>query len=171
MVQALEHLYTDHPKSLSCTVDVIFHFFHGFSTLIILIGIIFIRSMMIKHADVVLLNSHVPKPHQAQISIIGNLVALFVFTMCSGVIISMFISSFFLFNLPRVQICRGINFTYSPEEQMKIFHRSMTRVAWGILTLLFTFSCHVRILRYKRQHNMSYFSHYRQNIVTANQTL
>ena len=47
----------------------------------------------------------------------------------------------------------------------------MTRVVGLILTLLASFSCHIRIINYGRRHNNSYFSHYRQNIVTANQTL
>jgi hypothetical protein len=171
MVLALENLFNDHPNSISCTLDVLAHFFHGFSTLMILIGILFIRSIMIKHAEDVRSNSHVHKLHQAEISLLGFLVAFFIFTICCGVLISIFISPLFPFKLVRVQMCRGINFTYSKEEQIKIGHRSMTRVACGILTLLFTVSCHVRILSYKRRHAKSYFSQYRQNIVTANQTL
>ena len=115
-VLALENLFNDHPNSIACTLDVLAHFFHGFSTLMILIGVIFIRSIMIKHAEDVRPNSGVPKPHQADISLVGFLVAFYIFTICCGVLISIFISPLFPFNLVRVQICRGINFTYSAEE-------------------------------------------------------
>ena len=119
MVLALENLFNDYPNSIACTLDVTAHFFHGFSTLMILIGIIFIRSMMIKHAEAVRPNSRVLKPHQAHVSLIGYLVAIFIFTICCGVLISIFISPLFPFNLVQVQMCRGINFTYSAEEENK----------------------------------------------------
>ena len=47
----------------------------------------------------------------------------------------------------------------------------MARVAFFSLVLLATISCHARIVSFRRRHNMSYFSNYRQNIATASQTL
>ena len=59
---------------------------------------------------------------------------------------------------------------YSEEETHKIISSWLTRLTIIILIFLAIFSCHVRIIVFKRRHNGSYFSHFKQNIETLHQT-
>ena len=59
---------------------------------------------------------------------------------------------------------------YSEEETHKIISSWLTRLIIIILIFLAIFSCQVRIIVFKRRHNSSYFSRFRQNIATLHQT-
>ena len=65
IIQALDDLFYDHHKSIFCSVQYMSNFIHGSSTLIVLLGTIFIRSMMVKHADNMRPDSLDCKSHQA----------------------------------------------------------------------------------------------------------
>ena len=88
IIQSLDLLFADSYKSVICSARYISYFIHGSSTLYVMVGIIFIRSMMIKHADNIRQDNLACKSHQARLSVIGILVAVLVFTGCIGVIIS-----------------------------------------------------------------------------------
>ena len=47
----------------------------------------------------------------------------------------------------------------------------MSRLVSLSIFAIATLSCHARIINYKRRHNMSYFSQFRQNIATMDQSL
>ena len=96
-VQSLEYVFSDHYRSILCSAQYMTGFFHGSSTLIILLGIIFIRLMMIKYADNIRTDSLDRKVHQARLSIIGILVVVFIFTFCIGVIINLVLFPLSLF--------------------------------------------------------------------------
>ena len=172
IILALENLFSDHQKSISCSTHTILYWVHGFSITMILLGVLFIRSIMIKHAEAVCPNSIRPHINQAEMKVIGLLVAILVFAICFGPAISFIVSPLFPFDFAGVQICRGIRISLSSHGNLKMIHDyGVVRVTMLMLTLLATVSCQVRIVRYQRRHNKSYFSHYRQNIVTANQTI
>ena len=50
-VQALDYLFLDHQKSILCSVLYLANIIFTFSSLVILLGTIFIRMMMIKRAE------------------------------------------------------------------------------------------------------------------------
>ena len=60
--------------------------------------------------------------------------------------------------------------SYSEEERHKIISSWLSRFIFIILITLAIFSCQIRIIVFKRRHNSSYFSHFRQNIATVHQT-
>ena len=60
--------------------------------------------------------------------------------------------------------------SYSEEERHKIISSWLSRLIFIILITLAIFSCQVRIIVFKRRHNSSYFSRFRQNIATLHQT-
>ena len=49
--QSLEYLFFDYSESIRCSAKYMSHFIHGTAILNLLLGSIFIRSMMVKHAD------------------------------------------------------------------------------------------------------------------------
>ena len=169
IIQSLDYLFADSYKSIICSARYISYFIHGSSTLYVMVGIIFIRSMMIKHADNIRQNNLACKSHQARLSFIGILVAVLVFTGCIGVIIGFILLPLSPFDLVLVRNCRGVSMLYSEEETHKIISSWITRLTIIILIFLAIFSCHVRIIVFKRRHNGSYFSHFKQNIETLHQ--
>ena len=171
LIHVLDSLFYDHQKSIFCSVQYMSNFIHATSTLNVLLGTIFIRSMMVKHADNMRPNSLDCKSHQARLSIIGILVAVFIFTFCSGVIIVLIFDPLSPFDFVLVRNCREVPISYSEEEMRKIMQGWLSRLVSLAIFALATFSCHVRIIQFKRRHNMSYFSHFRQNIATVDQSL
>jgi hypothetical protein len=170
IIQSLELLFTDSYKSIICSARYMAYFIHGSSTLYVMVGIIFIRSIMIKHADNIRQDNLACKSHQARLSVIGILVAVLVFTGCFGVIIGFILLPRSPFDFVLVRNCRGVSMSYSEEETHKIISSWLTRLIIIILISLAIFSCQVRIIVFKRRHNSSYFSHFRQNIATLHQT-
>ena len=69
IIQSLDNLFYDHHKSIFCSAQYMSNFIHGSSTLTVLLGTIFIRSMMVKHADNMRPDSLDCKSHQARLSI------------------------------------------------------------------------------------------------------
>ena len=70
-VQALDYLFLDHQKSILCSVLYLANIIFTFSSLVILLGTIFIRMMMIKHAENFQTDSFIRKAHQAYVRMIG----------------------------------------------------------------------------------------------------
>ena len=106
----LEYNFSDNYKSLLCSAKYISQFLHGALTVTLLVGIVFLRSMMVKYADNIRTNNC--KAHQANLSFIGILVAVFIFTCCLGNIMT-----FLIYPLPSsefvlVRNCRGVTFQY-----------------------------------------------------------
>ena len=147
------------------------HFIHGTAILSVLLGSIFIRSMMVKHADNIRPDIYECKRHQARVRIIGVLVAVFIFTLCIGVVLVLYLHSHTPFDFVVVRSCRGVPLTYPEDENKKIVRAWMSRLVSLSIFAIATLSCHVRIINFKRRHNMSYFSQFRQNIATLDQSL
>ena len=171
IIQSLEHLFTDNYKSILCSAKYISDFIHGSSTLFFLVGIIFIRSMMIKHADNIRPDEIPCKSHQARLSIIGILVAVLTFTISIGGVIGITLHPLSPFDFLRVRNCRGVSISYPEDEMLKIIGHWLSRLVGLVLIALAILSCQVRIIYFKSHHNNSYFSHFRQNIATVDQTL
>ena len=106
----LEYNFSDNYKSLLCSAKYISQFLHGTFTLTILVGIVFMRSMMVKYADNIRTNNC--KAHQARLSFIGILVAVFIFTSCTGVVLTLIIYPIPSSEFVLVRNCRGVPFQY-----------------------------------------------------------
>ena len=89
----LEYNFSGNYKSLLCSAKYISQFLHGTFTVTTFVGIVFLRSMMVKYADDIRTNNC--KAHQARLSFLGVLVAVFIVTSCTGVVIT-----FIIFTLP-----------------------------------------------------------------------
>ena len=170
LFQSLEHLYADSYMSVICSARYMSYFIHGSSTLYVMVGIIFIRSMMIKHADNIRQNNLACKSHQARLSVIGILVAVLVLTGCIGVIMCLILLPRSPFNFVLVRFCRWVPISYQDDEKRKIIGNWLSRLIFLLLIALAIFSCQLRIIIFRRRHNSSYFSHFRQNIATVDQT-
>jgi hypothetical protein len=109
-VQYLEHSFAKNYISILCSAKHISQFIHGTIALGILVGIIFVRSMMIKYADNIRTKNC--KVHQARLSFIGILVAVFIFTSCTGVVLTFILHPLPFSEFVLVRNCRGVTFQY-----------------------------------------------------------
>ena len=171
LVQGLEHLFIDNFKSILCSTKYISDFIFSSSTLFSFLGTIFIRSMMIKHADNIRQDGISCKSHQAHLSIIGILVGVLIITVSIGGTICIFIHKLAPFDFLRVRYCRGVSVLYGNDEMRKIVGTWLARLVGLILITVAILSCQARIIRFRRSHDQSYFSHFRQNIATIDQIL
>ena len=106
----LEYNFSDNYKSLLCSAKYISQFLHGTFTVYILVGIVFMRSMMVKFADNIQTNNC--KAHQASLSFIGILVSVFIFTSCTGVVLTLIIYPLPSSEFVLVRNCRAVTFQY-----------------------------------------------------------
>ena len=106
----LEYNFSDNYKSLLCSAKYISQSLHGTFTIYILVGIVFMRSMMVKYADNIQTNNC--KAHQARLSFIGILVAVFIFTSCTGIVLGLIIYPIPSSEFVLVRNCRGVPFQY-----------------------------------------------------------
>ena len=65
-------------SSFSCSANVVANFLHETPTMLLLLAIVFIRFLMIKHAENIREEKKFCKIHQAHISLIGALVGVLV---------------------------------------------------------------------------------------------
>ena len=165
VIQYLEQSFSDHYTTIICSAKFLSQFIHGTLTITILVGIIFIRSMMVKYADNIRTNNFECKSHQARLSFIGVLVAVFIFTSCTGIIITFFLHPLSISEFVLVRNCRGVTIIYETVRYGDWLPVSVIIVLLGVATI----SCQVRIIKYRRRHNNSYFSQFRQNIATMDQ--
>ena len=171
IIQFLEYLFLEKLRAVFCSGKYIAHVIYITATLNILIGSIFIRSMMVRHANNIRQDSYQCKSHQARLRFIGFLVTIFILTFITGVVIVLFISHLFPFDFVDVRNCRGALLVYSTEERKKIWKAWLSRCVVLVLLAVAVVSSHIRIINYKRRHDMSYFSQFRQNIATVDQSL
>ena len=161
----LEHSFAENYRSMLCSAKYISQFLHGTIALTLLVGIIFIRSMMIKYADNI--RTKDCKAHQALLSFIGILVAVFIFTSCTGVIITFIIHPLSTSEYVLVRNCMAVTIEYESTQYGMWLPDSVILVLLTVATL----SCQVRVSSFRKRHNNSYFRKYRQNIATMNQLL
>ena len=88
IIQYLEYSFSDNRKAIICSTKYISKYFHGSCTLTIICGSVFIRSMMVKHANNIRTNNLDCKSHQAYLSDIGILAAILILTIWLGLIIT-----------------------------------------------------------------------------------
>ena len=167
VIQYLEQSFSDHYTTIICSAKFLSKFIHGTITITILVAIIFIRSMMVKYADNIRTNNFECKSHQARLSFIGVLVAIFIFTSCTGIIITFILHPLSISEFVLVRNCRGVTIIYETVRYGDWLTVSVFLVLLGVATI----SCQVRITQYRRRHNNSYFSQFRQNIATMDQLL
>ena len=170
-VQGLENLFIDNFKSILCSTKYISDFMYSSLTLFSFLGTIFIRSMMIKHAENICLDGFLCKRHQARLSIIGILVGFSILTVSIGGTIGIFIHKLFPFDFLRVRYCRGVSILYRTDDMHKLFSQWLSRLISLVLISIAILTCQVRILRFRRSHNQTYFSHFRRNIATVDQLI
>ena len=156
----------DHNQS--CSANVVFNFLHGTPTMLILLAAVFIRFVMIKHAENIRKEKKFCKSHQAHISRIGALVGVLVLMTSLVYIINYMTHDFFPEEFTEVKICKGVE--RLGREKMSLKHCWLRITALSML-FMFTLSFNIRIMLFRQRHNHSYFSRYRQNIATAYQTL
>ena len=109
-------MFYDINTSKICSAEYICGFVHGSLTLNVLIGIIFIRLMMIKHAEKIRTGSLDYKNYQARLSIIGVLVSVYILTFFFGVIFNLLLFPLYPYDFVSVKYCRGIPISYSEHE-------------------------------------------------------
>ena len=156
ILQSLEYLFSDFSESIRCSAKYVSHFIHGTAILTILLGSIFIRSMMVKHAENIRPDSYERKNHQARVRIIGILVAVYIFTFIVGIVLVLYLHPHSPFDFVMVRICRGIPLTYPVQDKKKIMRAWMSRLVSLTIFAIATLSCHVRIINYKSCHNKLY---------------
>ena len=161
----LEHSFAENYRSMICSAKYISQFIHGTLALTLLVGIIFIRSMMIKYADNI--RTKDCKAHQARLSFIGILVAVFIFTSSIGVIITFIIHPLPTSEYVLVSNCMAVTVEYESTQ----YGMWLPNMVILVLLTVATLSCQVRVSSFRKRHNNSYFRKYRQNIVTMNQLL
>ena len=115
-LQSLDYMFYDINTSKICSAEYICGFVHGSLTLNVLIGIIFIRLMMIKHAEKIRTGSLDCKDYQARLSIIGVLVSVYILTFFFGVIFNLLLFPLYPYDFVSVKYCRGIPISYSEHE-------------------------------------------------------
>ena len=121
---------------------------------------------MVKRAPDIRQEKNQCKKHQAHLGSIGFLLAIFGITAIIGKICFFMIDPQTAEEYILVLPCRGLIKHHSDDEKKKIIRAWFIRVMVEILMVLHTIACHVRVLRFQRSHNRSYFSKYRQNINT-----
>ena len=171
IIQYFEYSFSDNYKAIICSIKYISQYIHGSFTLCILCGSIFIRSMMVKHADNIRTNNLDCKSHQAYLSDIGILAGILILTIWLGLIITMIIAPISPVDYVLVQSCRGVPISYSEEEMRKKLSHVSSRFVILVVFALGTLSSQVRISYFRKHHNGSYFSKFRQNIATIDQSL
>ena len=170
-INALDQMYEDQYRSISCSTSYMFSYMHISLYLYIILGIIFIRSMMIKRAPDICLQKSKCKKHQAHLASIGLIVGIVIPAAAFGITILFILLPRFPFDFILVLHCRGIPFSFSDEEMKKIVSSWLARFMWMIVLVWATISCHVRVIRFKRSHNKSYIKKVRQNINTFQEML
>ena len=171
ILSLLELLYADQYRSAICTVKYFGTFFHSAISLYLIVTIIFIRSMMVKRAPDICEEKYQCKKHQAHLGSIGFLVAIVGVTAIVGKICFFMIDPQTSYEYILVLPCRGLVKDHSDDEKKKIIRIWFIRVMVEILMVLHTIACHVRVLRFQRAHNRSYFRKVRQNINTFQEML
>ena len=116
IIQYFEYSFSDNYKSMICSTKYISQYIHGSFTLTILCGSIFIRSMMIKHADNIRPNNLDCKSHQAYLSDIGILCAVLILTIWGCLITTITIHPISPIDYVLVQSCRSFPILYSELE-------------------------------------------------------
>ena len=161
----LEYHFFEEFKSLNCSAKFISQFLHGAVSLLLLVGVVFIRSMMVKHAQNI--GTDNSKAHHASLSYIGSIVALFIISSCTGAVISIFLYQLSPSEYVLVRNCRGVAFKYK-STRYGMWLRSAVII---VLATVATFTCQIRIIKCRTKYNKSYFTKYRQNIATMNQLI
>ena len=139
-------------------------FIHSTLTITIMVSIIFIHSMMVKYADNIRTTKFECKSHQARLSFTGFLVAVFIFTSCTGVIITFILHPLSISEFVLVWDCRGLTIIYETVHYCDWLLVSVIIVLLGVATLSWLF----RIIK---RHNNTYLSKFRQNIAKLDQLL
>ena len=88
LIQVLDHVFSDYYKSILCSARYLAGFIFLFSSLVIILGTIFIRMIMIKHAENIRTNRFIRKGHQAYLKIFGILVRVWLVTLITNAIIN-----------------------------------------------------------------------------------
>ena len=87
----MEFEFFDRNISVACSGQFVVQFIHEYFTRRMLIGMVFIRTIMVKHADNIRTNNC--KAHQAILSYIGILILIFVITNILAILIIICVSS------------------------------------------------------------------------------
>ena len=167
----LELLYADQFRSRICCVKYFLSFFHSAMSLYLIVTIVFLRSMMIKRASDIRQEKHQCKKHQAHLASIGFLVGIVGATAIIGKMCFFMIDPHPTYEYILVLPCRGLVKHHSVEEKRKITSIWFIRFMVEILMVVHTVACHVRVRRFQRSHNNSYFRKVRQNINTFQEIL
>ena len=170
-VRALDPLFLDYYKSFLCSAQYLAGFIFTWASMDVLLGIIFIRMMMIKYANKIQTTRFINKGQKAHLRIIGILVAVWIIALITNNIINLILFPFFPFDFFPVKSCRGVVILYDEEEQQMIFRGWLIRLINLVLMAVAALTSHARVLLFRRHHSLSYFSKYRQNIATLDQTL
>ena len=171
LLQSLDLLYLDTYLSNVCAAQYMFGHVYRSSTLYLYFGVIFIRMILIRHAENIRTDNMSPKTHQARLSIIGGIVLGLILSLMASLIINLMLFPQFPFEFLLVRNCRGIQTLYSSEEIEKIKKGWSVDLVGLMLLLVATMFFHLRVCLTKRRQHISKFSQNRQNIATLDQTL
>ena len=143
LFQALNMWYNDDHRSVVCSIQYLSFFIYGSFSLYLLLGVIFIRSIMVKHASFIRQDESVLDVNQARLRVIGVLIAICVSAMWLAITFGIIFLPRSPFDYVLVKSCRGIDTTYPKEEMQKIVSRWLTRLFFLSINLLGIFSCQV----------------------------
>ena len=163
--QYLDKKFVEEQKTPACSVRFVAQFIHESVLLSVQIGLVFIRSMLVKHGDNIRTDNC--KVFQARLSFIGILVGILILTYNTAIAISLALSPIPLADYVLVRHCSGDLDPYTNSS----LYVWKTVIVFLVLETLATYSCQVRIRNFRKQHNTSYFTKYRQNLATMDQLL
>ena len=162
----LERLYDDWYRSIYCALKYIFSTIYLSLSLILIVVIIFIRSMMIKFASNIRIEKKHCKAHQAHLATVGLIGGIKITILFLGIVIGLAVHPQSPFDFPYVLQCRGVPNSNS-EDQMERFNSNFkARLTYLIIMVFATISCHLRVIRFRQSYGNSYFRRIRRNIST-----
>ena len=171
LLHALDLFYLDSYNSRLCSAKFIMTHIYRSTSLNILLGMVFLRMIMIKYADKIGTESMNRKQHQARLSVIGALIFLLIFCYLLILIINIVLFPLVPVEFLVVKHCRGLPSSYTNKEWEKIRAGWSIEIVLLLLVLVILVCCNLRVLFIRGRWHRSRFTRHRQNIATLHQLL
>jgi len=131
--------------------------------------VVFLRSMLIKKAESII--AIAKGDGKKEVTFISLLVALVWGTFTILHVVVLCTEPGIPQNVTAIRICKGLEPFVDENHKQKMSRNNLLRIATVLVVVFFVWTSQSRINRYRRKHNKSYFSEYRQNIATVEQTI
>ena len=171
LLHAMDLLYLDIYNSRLCAAKYIMSLVYRTTSRNMLLGMVFLRMVLIKYADRIGTESINRKQHQARLSAIGALIFLLIFCNLINLIINIVLFPLVPVEFLVVKHCRGLPSSYTNKEWEKIRAGWSIEIVMLLLVFVLLVSCNLRVLFIKSGWHRSRFTRRRQNIATLHQLL